>query len=418
LQCNQPNLNLSSSEEEKKQKQQKLQIGTYPTELNGNLSTASSGPSERSSCGEHCCGRSHGVCEKDVVEDDRPEPNSLKASESSTTMLSEPKTIGSLGKDLSPSAGASFPSKTVCDEAVTITSYGGSTNTDDGRNTGTCNGAVTSFSMRPESSMHVDFRATLVGANTTKILTSEQPCIEHANEEECKTLRLNAADDHVTFNGFPGYCPHTSNPSLLLNHVGFYDHNLVLDYGCRQDSLTGRNSFIASSSSPGYSLISNSCAEAQFPHPQCLGYEGKSQAQTQAWPLPFDMMPQDPLRSMFGNSNVSSYEWGEGHGGRFEERYYDAGPLLFRRDGVQQRYGNEQAPPPAASKPSCGTLEFSLFHFDTTTHRSSGSGKPLGMPSCGRYVQQEASAMSKSSPHHVEEYSLFAATPSNRFSFF
>eukprot|EP00250_Pteridium_aquilinum_P006714 c16576_g1_i1 orf=170-4153(-) len=84
---------------------------------------------------------------------------------------------------------------------------------------------------------------------------------------------------------------------------------------------------------------------------------------------------------------------------------------------------------PASNAPSNDPLGFSLFHFgslSTDEQELSVVGpsqecanealRPLDIP-CGRAVQQEAVGIPKSNSP-VEEYSLFAATPSSRFRFF
>ncbi|KAI5084748.1 hypothetical protein GOP47_0000917 [Adiantum capillus-veneris] len=84
---------------------------------------------------------------------------------------------------------------------------------------------------------------------------------------------------------------------------------------------------------------------------------------------------------------------------------------------------------PATNDSSNDPLGFSLFHFGSLStdeqeltilakseEHMKEAFKPLDM-SCGRAVQQEAAGAPKSSLP-VEEYSLFAATPSSRFGFF
>lgn len=84
---------------------------------------------------------------------------------------------------------------------------------------------------------------------------------------------------------------------------------------------------------------------------------------------------------------------------------------------------------PATNAASNDPLGFSLFHFGSLStdvqelsilghseEHTKEALKPLDM-SCGRAVQQEAAGAPKSSLP-VEEYSLFAATPSSRFGFF
>ncbi|MCO5612484.1 hypothetical protein L7F22_066752 [Adiantum nelumboides] len=97
----------------------------------------------------------------------------------------------------------------------------------------------------------------------------------------------------------------------------------------------------------------------------------------------------------------------------------------------EQSSGSSDSPDaaPATSLSSKDPLGFSLFHFGSLStdeqeltilakseERMKEALKPLDM-SCGRAVQQEATGAPKSSLP-VEEYSLFAATPSSRFGFF